>query len=124
MITGFIYTMLQLQIKQVAKDLFQTQISNLVKTIVSGVLDGLNKQLENLSQRNNELKKENTDIKKNTASFRNARKLLSAVDAAEQYSRWNCLRISCMEETDRENTDNIVLDIAEAINVNMDLRDR
>ena len=45
------------------------------------------------------------------------------MDAAEQYSRRNCLRISGIEEREHENTDNIVLDIAEAINVNIDIRD-
>ena len=118
------YITFQPQITQVAKDLFQSQISDLVTMIVSGVLDGLNEQLKNLSQRNNELKKQNTDMKKENSELQKRVKTLeSAADAAEQYSRRNCLRISGLEETDRENTDNILFDIAEAIDVNIDLRD-
>ena len=123
-IAGFMYTTFQPTIAQVAKDSFQSQISELVTTIVSGVLDGLNKKLENLEKRNDDLQKENEDIQKeNTELQKRVKTLESAVDAGEQYSRRNCLRVSGVKELTGESTDNIVLDIAEAIDVNIDIRD-
>ena len=123
-IAGFMYTTFQPNIAQVAKNSFQSQISELVTTIVSGVLDGLNKKLETLEKRNDDLQTENADIKKeNTELQKRVKTLESAVDAGEQYSRRNCLRVSGVKELTGENTDNIVLDIADAIDVNIDIRD-
>ena len=61
---------------------------------------------------------------KKTRIFRSVSKLESAVDAAEQYSRRNCLRISGMKEGAFENTDTIVFDIVKAIGVDLDIRHR
>ena len=123
-IAGFMYTTFQPNIAQVAKDSFQSQISELVTTIVSGALEGLNKKLENLEKCNDDLEEENaTKKKENSELQKRVKSLESAVDAGEQYSRRNCVRVSGMMELTGESTDNILLDIAEAIDVNIDIRD-
>ena len=48
-------------------------------------------------------------------------KLETAAEAAEQYSRRNCLRISGYREDQNENTDNIVLDITSKLNTNLEI---
>ena len=91
---------------------------------MSGVLEGLNKKLDTLEKQNDDLRKENEDLAKANDDLQTrVTKLESAVDAAEQYSRRNCLRISGYEERTPENTDTIVLDIANAIGVDLDVRD-
>ena len=93
-------------------------------SIISGVLEGLNKKLDDLEKQNDDLRKENQDmrgIKENKDLQKRVTKLESAVDAAEQYSRRNCLRISGMKEGAFENIDTIVLDIAKAIGVDLDV---
>ena len=123
-IAGFMSTTFQPQILQITKDSFKSQISDLVTSVVSGVLEGLNKKLDDLEKQNDDLRKENQDIiKENKDLQKRVTKLESAVDAAEQYSRRNCLRISGMKEGAFENIDTIVLDIAKAIGVDLDIRD-
>ena len=123
-IAGYMYTTFQPQITQVAKDTFQGQISELVTAIVNGVIQGLNKKLEKLEQKNTELQNENMKINKENSELQKRVKTLElAVDAGEQYSRRNCLRISGKKEVIGENTDDIVLDIAEALGVNIDISD-
>ena len=123
-IAGFMSSSFQPQISEIAKDSFQSQISDLVTSIVSGVLEGLNKKLDNLEKQNTDLRKENDDLaKENQELQKRVTKLESAVDTAEQYSRRNCLRISGMEEKPLENTDKFVFDIANAIGVDLDVGD-
>ena len=123
-IAGYMYTTFQPEITKVAKDTFQGQISELVTTIVNGVIQGLNKKLEKLEQNNTDLQNENIKIKKENSELQKRVKTLElAVDAGEQYSRRNCLRISGKKEVTGENTDDIVLDIAEALGVNIDVSD-
>lgn len=43
----------------------------------------------------------------------------TAADNAEHYNRRNCLRISGVQGTDVENTDDIVLDLARSIDVEL-----
>ena len=59
---GFMSTTFQPQILQITKDSFKSQISDLVTSIVSGVLEGLNKKLDDLEKQNDDLRKENQDI--------------------------------------------------------------
>lgn len=118
------YTSFQPQISEIAKDSFKSQISDLVTSIVSRVLEGLNKKLNTLEKQNDGLRKENEVlVKANDDLQKRVTKLESAVDAAEQYSRRNCLRISGYEERALENTDTIVFEIANAIGVDLDVRD-
>ena len=110
--TGFMSSSFQPQISEIAKDSFQSQISDLVTSIVSGILEGLNKKLDNLEKQKTDLRKENEDLSiENQELQKRVTKLESAVDTAEQYSRGNCLRISGMEGKPLENTDKFVFDI-------------
>lgn len=68
-------------------------------------------QIKSLVKSNKELLKENMSLKAWVTA------LESKADQAEQYSRRNCLRIAGVEETDEENTDNIVLSIAHDIGI-------
>ena len=84
----------------------------------------MNKKLEEVEKQNDDLRKENEDLAKDNLELqKRVAKLESAVDTAEQYSRRNCLRISGIEEKTSENTDNIVLNIANAIGVDLDVHD-
>ena len=62
---------------------------------------------------NNNLKKENTDLKARVD------KLETAAEVAEQYSRRNCIRISGIPEDDSEDTDDTVLHVARAMDVDL-----
>ena len=63
-----------------------------------------------------------SDIQKENAELHTRVKALETkADAAEQYSRRNCLRISGVAEDSSENTDVIVIDMARAIDVELSL---
>ena len=82
----------------------------MVNTIVSGVVEGLNLTIQSLQ-------KENRGLKARV-------ELLEAkVDAAEQYSRRNCLRIAGVPENQSENTDVYVIDLTRAIDAEVTLGD-
>ena len=98
------------QINQMIIDSFEQQVTNLVSSIVEGVLAGLNLQVASPE-------KENQDLKTKVL------KLEEAVDSAEQYSRRNCLRITGIQETDSEVTDDIVISLARSIDVELSLQD-
>lgn len=98
------------QINQMIIDSFEQQVTNLVSSIVEGVLAGLKLQVASLE-------KENQDLKTRVL------KLEEAVDSAEQYSRRNCLRITGIQETDSEVTDDIVISLARSIDVELSLQD-
>lgn len=85
-------------------------IKTLIKDAVAEVIDD---KLKNLYAENKRISKENVDLKKRVA------KLEQSIDDAEQYSRRNCLRISNFPENQNEDTDNIVLKIADTLNVNI-----
>ena len=98
------------QINQMIIDSFEQQVTNFVSSIVEGVLAGLKLQVASLE-------KENQDLKTRVL------KLEEAVDSAEQYSRRNCLRITGIQETDSEVTDDIVISLARSIDVELSLQD-
>ena len=100
----------QPQVSQIIQDIFQQQITSIVNSVVEGVLKGLNSKITSLQQANQELK---TRIAKREAS----------ADNVEQYSRRNCLRITGIAESDNENTDDIVIQLARSIDVDLNLQD-
>lgn len=76
----------------ILRESFAPQMTEMINTIVSGVVQGLNLTIQSLE-------KENRGLKARV-------ELLEAkVDAAEQYSRRNCLRIAGVPENPSENTD-------------------
>lgn len=92
------------------KNSFQPQISEMVSSIVSGVLEGLQSTIKLLQRENEELK-----ARLGTLEAR--------VDTAEQYSRRNCLRIAGVPEDSRENTDDYVIKLTGDLGVDVVLND-
>lgn len=82
----------------------------LINTAVKDVLDS---SLNDLRKDNQYLTTENDELRKRVE------KLEAAQDDSEQYSRRNTFRISNVEETADENTDRIVIDIGNAIDVGL-----
>ena len=70
-----------------------------------------------MTEENDNLKKENTDLKARVD------KIETAAEVAEQYSRRNCIRISGIPEDDSEDTDDTVLHIARAMDVDLNVEE-
>ena len=94
----------------------------MIKHIVDGVLKGFNEKNEALNVRIDDLKTENKSLKKDNETL-NSRvsKLETEAETAKQYSRRNCLRISGYEEKVNENTDTIILDITNKLNIDLNI---
>ncbi|MEW8546532.1 MAG: hypothetical protein AB2693_23705, partial [Candidatus Thiodiazotropha sp.] len=97
-------------VNQIIVDSFEQQVTNLVSSIVEGVLAGLKVKVASLENENQELKARVV-------------KLEEAVDNAEQYSRRNCLRITGIQEAENEVTDDVVISLARSIDVELSLQD-
>ncbi|MCG8048365.1 MAG: Mis12 domain-containing protein [Candidatus Thiodiazotropha endolucinida] len=106
-----------LKLSKMLKDTFKSEIVGLVNVIVDGVVDGLNEKIQKLEQTNKELSEENGLLKQRVET------LERRVDQAEQYSRRNCLRISGVNETPTENTDDLILNLAADIGADIQLPD-
>ena len=96
-------------IATVIKQSFEPQIKEMISSIVEGVVSGLNSTIASLRQENAELKAR-IEMLENRA------------EAAEQYSRRNCLRIAGVPENPSENTDVYVID-SRAIEAEVSLDD-
>lgn len=105
------------KLSEMLKTTFEGQMVTLVTDIVNGVLKGLQDQIPSLQEKNSELKSENTSLLARVAS------LESQADQAEQYSRRNCLRLSGINEVAGENTDDIVLKLAQDIGSPVELQE-
>lgn len=107
------------QISSVLKESFReelrSELSEMIKSIVDGVISGLNEKINTIERENSALKQENTSLKSRIE------KLESAAEAAEQYSRRNCLRVSGIPEVENEVTDDIILKMASDIKVDIAL---
>ena len=97
------------------RDIIKAELSVMVKGITEGVLSGLNEKVQKLESDNVKLRSENAELKSRVE------KLEGAVEQAEQYSRRNLLRMSGIPEDPNESTDSIVVEIATAISVDLDL---
>ena len=82
----------------------------MANAIVTGVLEGIQTKVSTLE-------KENQDLRERVE------KLEAKADAAEQYSRRNCLRIAGVPENDAADTDSYVLDLSRAIGAEIALTD-
>ena len=106
-----------LKLSALLQDTFRSEIVGLVDNIVKGVITGLQERITSLENSNKDLQVTNASLTARVA-------LLEAqADQAEQYSRRNCLRISGVPEKTEENTDNIVLSIANDIDSDIRLKD-
>lgn len=86
----------------------------MIKEVVSEVMDDKLKILTNENQR---LTRENTELRNRVC------RLEALADETEQYSRRNSVRISNMPETRDENTDSLVLKVADVMGVDLSSRD-
>lgn len=94
----------------ILKNSFQPQISDMVNSIVNGVLDGLKSTIKDLEEENIKLKAR-------------VEQLEGRADAAEQYSRRNCLRVAGVPEDQDENTDDYVMKLTGDLGVDVALDD-
>lgn len=101
--------------KQDMKDSIREELPEMVNTIIEGVVIGLNLKIEQLQLSNSRLERENAQLKLRVKN------LEISVDSAEQYSRRNCLRMSGVPESDREDTDSLVMDAARAVEADLDI---
>ena len=105
------------KIVEMLKSTFRGEIVTIVDSVVQGVLKGLQDQVTCLQKANLDLQNENKFLKSKVTT------LESQIDQAEQYSRRNCLRISGVQESNNENTDEIVLKISSDIGSGIQLPD-
>lgn len=106
------------------RDEMRVEMGVMIKGIVDGVLLGLNERIEALNVKIDSLKTENNTLKRDNEALKSrVSKLETAAEAAEQYSRRNCLRISGYREEQNENTDNIILDITSKLNINVGINE-
>lgn len=103
------------QISALIQKSFQEQLPVMVKTIVDGVLQGINAKVSALENENASLKSRVCELE---TKLRNAD---SRQDRLEQYSRRNCLRLSGVTEADGESTDKLVMELASAIGSGLSL---
>ena len=92
-------------------------IQGTVSTIVAGVLEGLQHQIDSLKQENQSLRQQNVELQEQITA------LQDTADTQEQYSRRNSLRISGVKESAGESTDDAVLAIASAVGSSIHLAD-
>ena len=97
-------------IANVLKEAFDPKLTEMVNSIVTGVIEGLQLQIK-------KLQKENKDLLERVA------KLEIRADVAEQYSRRNCLRIAGVPENEAEDTDTYMIDLSKAIGADVTLDD-
>ena len=76
------------QVAEITQAFLQQSVFELVNSIVSGVLSGLNSRIASLENKNRQLQQR-------------IQQMETAADNAEQYSRRNYLRIYGIQETDR-----------------------
>lgn len=105
------------QMTQIVQESFKSQVSDLISSIVQGVLAGLQSKVDTLTTENAELK---TKVEKLESALENAE---STLEKAEQYSRRNCLRVSGVPESINEITDDYVCALARAIDVDLSIND-
>ena len=102
-------------IGEIIRASFEPRLNAMITAIIDGVVEGLTTTVHNLQSQVNELQKENADLKQRVTS------LETKADAAEQYSRRNCMRISGVPEDSSENTDVYLIDMARATDVEVKL---
>ena len=104
-------------IAELLKSSFQPQIAQMVTSIVNGVLEGLQSAISATSLENKRLSSENKELKTRVAD------LEAKVDAAEQYSRRNCLRVAGVPEPTNgqtENTDEYIINLTRDLGVDIE----
>ena len=105
-------------IGQQLTDTFQSKIESIVRSIADLVIPEIVKGVTaKLESRVSTLESENDFLRKRVNQLENS------LDAAEQYSRRNNLRISGLPESPNESTDDLVLAMSSAIGANVSLEE-
>lgn len=91
-------------------EITQASLQQTVTEIVNGVLAGLNTKIASLESENQHLRQR-------------IQHLEESADNAEQYSRRNCLRVTGIPESENENTDDLILNLARSIDVELTVQD-
>ncbi|KAH3768981.1 hypothetical protein DPMN_170225 [Dreissena polymorpha] len=104
-------------LKDTIQSNIEVMLQSSIQTIVEGVIFGLKSKVSKLEEENSNLKSSNEVLTKRV------RDLELRSDAAEQYSKRNCLRNSGLPESDSENTDDLVLGVCEALQTNINVAD-
>lgn len=103
----------QPQVTQIVQDSFRSQVSELINSIVQGVLAGLQSKVDSLESKVDSLETENAELKVKVE------KLETALESSEQYSRRNCLKVTGVPENIECSTDEYVCNLARAIDVDI-----
>ena len=96
------------------KLLISAEVEQLVKKRVESATAEFRDQIKALEAENNVLKDSLHEIEN---------KIMTKIDDAEQYSRRSCLRIAGIQESNNENTDDIVLNLSGRLNIDLNPRD-
>ncbi|KAJ8306878.1 hypothetical protein KUTeg_014962 [Tegillarca granosa] len=127
-VSDVIVTLSELDVLKIAQAVKNLVIDDLRDTVtvravndtfemkLSAALSGFEAEINNLKSDNVSLKSENDELKKVNSELQNS------IDALEQYSRRNSIRIAGIPEKSDEKIDEIVLDIAKRANVDIDQR--
>lgn len=106
------------------RETIREEIPDMANDIVSKGIIGINYRIGKLETENKRLEKDFKKLKvENKLLETIGDKLKKVVDAGDQYGRRNSLRMSGIPATELENTDRIVLDVARAIGVNLDINE-
>ena len=105
--------MIKCAISSEVEPIVKSIVEPLVKSIVEGVTKSLNDKIKTLETDNKSLKSQVKSLNTKVDA------LQIASDSAEQYSRRNCARIVGIPQTADENTDDIVLKMASACDVEL-----
>lgn len=102
----------------------QGQVRDMVREIIQGTTEPLKAEVSDLKVKVEGLEKEKSELnQKIDKLIEKVNTLEVDRDTSEQYSRRNSIRISGIPVSDREDTDEIVLNLAEEINCNIKLSD-
>ena len=106
-----------IRISNMIKDMVSSQVEPLLKSIVTEVTKSLHDRITTLETDRDDLR---SQVKSLSAQVD---KLELSSDAAEQYSRRNCLRVVGVSETESEKTDDIIMELASEIEADISLAD-
>ena len=107
-------------IAELPKTSFQLHLAEIVGSTVNGVLEDLLSTVAALQNEIRQMRVESNELNSRIVT------LETKADAAEQYSRRNCLRVAGVPEPtggQTENTDEYVIKLTHDLGINVDLND-
>ena len=104
--------------------MLNNSVAALAQSVADIISNSFTEKISSMESENKMLKKEIEVLSKKVDELERFKgHANSSLDNAEQYSRRSCLRISGVKSTTGETTDDIVLNIAKACNVDLSLSD-